>query len=749
MPDSGDKNGPKMKKYLLRRLGVAHEPGDTKPSLSTCIEAVLEQSDALLDDVFAGLQAMLGVAGGNTLHARQHPVRRATVEKLLAQGHEAKAVFRVELRSAIYGGGSFRKPQISQVRFDDFQFLEEDQIDANIEWAVTEQEVNRSVEGVLPALNALVSSLMGWASVQAHLNPLKPEAFVHALRESLGQVIPDDEARAAVMAPAAGLMGTALSQMYRELVEWLKSHGVEPVATAAASSNPFGGPVKAPDTPVTRSLLTLDKLRRLLSGELDSPVSPSGSVDFSHTVPASFVALEDMKLVEPMLKRLALRASQPVIDAEDGTSPRAVAARGKGDVLQGRALGKELGQEVVRLMLENLMQDRRLLPGVRQSILRMEPVLQRLSVLDPRFFADRKHPARIFLDRMTHRSLAFQSENDAGFARFHKTLVNAISVLAGGEGDAKAFERMVRKLEEGWSQDELQQRQLAAEAARGLMHAEQRQMLAQRLAQEFVQRMTFKNAPEFVLAFLRGPWAQVVAESQLRCTDGREDADGYLALVDDLIWSVQPRLVRKSRARLVALVPQMLVQIRQGLARIDFPEERIPLFFDALIAVHEQAFDNAKFVAQRDAPASPAAPPAELSAEELWLAEEEAQDSGFVFDTAVPITPPDAPEVADPELQSAWSAESLHTGAWVDMALGGVWVRAQLTWSSPHRTLFMFTSGGGLAHSMSRRTMDRLRGLGLIHLVSDGHVVDNALDAVARQALRNDVKNASEDGSVD
>jgi hypothetical protein len=71
-----------------------------------------------------------------------------------------------------------------------------------------------------------------------------------------------------------------------------------------------------------------------------------------------------------------------------------------------------------------------------------------------------------------------------------------------------------------------------------------------------------------------------------------------------------------------------------------------------------------------------------------------------------------------------------------------VWVRAQLSWASPHRTLFMFVSDGGMAHSMSRRTMDRLRGLGLIRLVSDGHVMDSALDAVAREALRNDVKNA-------
>jgi len=40
---------------------------------------------------------------------------------------------------------------------------------------------------------------------------------------------------------------------------------------------------------------------------------------------------------------------------------------------------------------------------------------------------------------------------------------------------------------------------------------------------------------------------------------------------------------------------------------------------------------------------------------------------------------------------------------------------------------------------MSRRMMDRLRGLGLIRLISDGRVVDHALDAVAQAALRNDL----------
>jgi hypothetical protein len=743
-----------MKKYLLRRLGVAQDPGQTKPSLQTCIEAVLDQSDALMDDVLSGLQAAVSPVNNKNLHARQHPARRVTVEQLVLRQAELKAIFSKSLRAAVYGGDTHRRISPARVKFDDFQFLEDEQIDANIELALTEQEVLSAVEEVLPALNGYVSSLLGWSSVQPHLNPIKPESFVFSLREALGQLVPEDEARGAVMAPAAGLLGAALHQLYREVTDWLRSQGVEPVASATSATGPFGGQVKVTENSVTRTLLTLDKLRRLLSGELDPSGAARGIKDFTHTVPASYLALEDMKLVEPMMKRLAERATLSGQLLPPGKAQSKGVAK---DAVPGKVLGQQLGEEVVRLMLENLMQDRRLLAPVRQGLKGMEPVLIRLSQSDPRFFSEKKHPARLFLDKLTNRSLAFTSEEEPGFGRFQKTFDNALSVLTGGEGDANAFARLLRKLEDGWAQDEKVQRARAEEAARGLLHAEQRNLLAERFSKDFTERLSRKTVPELVVKFLQGPWAQVVAESQLRCADGTQDADGYLALVDDLIWSVRLRLARRNRSRLVELVPQMLVKIRQGLQLIEYPEDRIPVFFDGLIAVHEQVFESAKAAAAEAAPAdaAPAVAPdvqededsAAPEAEGFWMAESEATDSGFLRDGfEPPPSLPEAAEVVDPGLQSTWAAETLQTGSWVDLALGGQWVRAQLTWASPHRTLFMFISSGGLAHSMSRRTMDRLRGLGLIHLVSDGHVMDNALDAVAQAALRNDLGNAASTG---
>lgn len=728
-----------MKKYLLRRLGVAHEPGATKPTLQACIEVVLEQSDALVEEVLDGLELATADTRNKGLHTLNNPQRRQVVATLLLNKAELQAAFGKALRSAVYGGGGQRKTSPARVRFDDFQFLEEEQIDANIELAMSEQEVLLSVEGVLPTLNGLVSSLMGWTSVQGHLNPIKPDNFVYALREAFSQVVPADDTRAGVMGSAASLLGSALEQLYRELVDWLKSQGVEPVAVRGVSAGSLGSSPKSGENSVTRTLLTLDKLRRLLSGELDPRGAAAGVKDFTHTVPASMEALEDMKLVEPMMKRLADRArqAQPVAS---GTS-KAGNASDANDNARSKALGRQLGEEVVRLMLDNLEQDQRMLVGIRERLKALEPALLRLSRTDPRFFSNKKHPARHFLDKITSRSLAFTSDDEPGLARFQKMLDNAVSVLNGGEGDSASFARLLRKLEDGWTLDETQQRLRAEEAALSLLHTEQRNMLAQRLAHDFLERVGSKRVPELVVAFLRGPWSLVVAEVQLRGADGSHDADSYVALVDDLIWSVQRKLTRRNRSRLVEMVPQMLVKLRQGLQLIAYPEDRILPFFDGLITLHEQAFeanraegagDSQEGVLEDEDAAASVMP----DDEGFWMAEGEAADSGFLADDSAQMSvhPADAQVPLDPD---AWDADNLGNGSWVDLALDGVWLRAQLTWASPHRTLFMFTSAGGRAHSMSRRTMDRLRNAGLVRLVSDGHVMDNALDAVAQAALRN------------
>lgn len=726
-----------MHKYTLRRIGLSDTSGYHQPNLQDCLEAVLEQSDPLMDGVLVGLKVGLVTVPGKAAIV-VHPGARDVIEHLNSDPKPVKQAFAMHLRKAVFSGAGVAPGSQQAMHFDDFQFLDANQLDANIEAAHCQQIVTMAVEEVLPKVNAMVSHLMGWSSIQGHLNPLRPESFTTALRSALEDLVPDRSVRTPLVHAASGLLGVSLNQLYREISDWLRSMGVEPVHMTSTKVTGVWNPTKAPESTVARTMLTLDKLRRLLSGELNTRPLPMDRIDFSSTIPASLEALQDMRLVEPMMKRLSERASSAQVNTTQKPAATVVDMLAESDAPADRKkLGEQLGREVVVLILENLMKDRRLLPQVRASLQALEPVLVTLSQHDGRFFSERHHPARAFLDRMTHRSLAFATESSPGYEVFQKNFDNAVRALTSGSGEAASFARILEKLESAWSSEEAGHQKRAAEAARGLMRAEQRNLLAQRVRKQFSERLRDIQVPPLVGAFLLGPWAQVVAEAQLNFADGSVDPGGYVALLDDLLWSVQLRLVRNNRQRLINMVPGILVTIRKGFELISYPQQRMESFFNALVAFYEQAFDGS-----HDAPTKPlqsagAAEP-DGSTDSFWVVEHEAAESGFMEAGEWDELPQN--ESSNPADRRAWEVDSLATGAWVDLSVDGESVRAQLTWASPQRRLFLFISSAGAAHSMTRQTLEKLKKAGRIRLVSGARVMDKALDAVAQTALDNELR---------
>src|SRR5205085_12057038 len=93
--------------------------------------------------------------------------------------------------------------------------------------------------------------------------------------------VPDGQVREVLIVPASGLLGVSLRRLYRELTEWLRSTGIEPAVPLGGRVNRGSGATGAPvnDT-VAKTLLTLDRLRKLLAGDFDQPKK----ADFLHTV---------------------------------------------------------------------------------------------------------------------------------------------------------------------------------------------------------------------------------------------------------------------------------------------------------------------------------------------------------------------------------------------------------------------------------------------------------------------------------
>jgi hypothetical protein len=125
------------------------------------------------------------------------------------------------------------------------------------------------------------------------------------------------------------------------------------------------------------------------------------------------------------------------------------------------------------------------------------------------------------------------------------------------------------------------------------------------------------------------------------------------------------------------------------------------------------------------------------------MAPEEAAASNFVdlVETVAPIVSdePIAPDLLIVSEPATMADGDLPLGSWVEIWTNEQWMRTQLTWASPHGTLYLFTGVFGTTQSMTRRSRDKLLASGKLRLISGQAVVDGALDAVAQAALRNSV----------
>jgi hypothetical protein len=131
-----------------------------------------------------------------------------------------------------------------------------------------------------------------------------------------------------------------------------------------------------------------------------------------------------------------------------------------------------------------------------------------------------------------------------------------------------------------------------------------------------------------------------------------------------------------------------------------------------------------------------------------WVAPGEAQQSNLMElseEAPPPVTGSTAALAQAKDLlqdlarAAETTIENLPLGSWVELCTDGHWSRTQLTWASPHGTLFLFTSVYGTTQSMSRRVRDKLIQAGNLRVLSGQPVVDGALDAVAQVAMRNSI----------
>lgn len=236
--------------------------------------------------------------------------------------------------------------------------------------------------------------------------------------------------------------------------------------------------------------------------------------------------------------------------------------------------------DIVSMLFDFILDDPHIAVSVKSLIARLQIPLLKVAIIDKEFFAKKSHPARQLLNELAYAGaeeelLAEEEETPPVLQMIESVVTRVVEEFA---DDPDLFAELLAEFTQFIEQER--------EANR---LAEALQLRArERVAEAIRSRIASTSVPPFIRALLIDAWKDVLTHIYLR-DDGDEQGTAWqtaLKVADDLIWSVQPKLVVSERQNLVRVIPRVLNGLRDGLTLIAYDRAVTEKIFERLEALH-------------------------------------------------------------------------------------------------------------------------------------------------------------------
>jgi hypothetical protein len=385
--------------------------------------------------------------------------------------------------------------------------------------------------------------------------------------------------------------------------------------------------------------------------------------------------------------------------------------------------------DLLSAVFDTVFRDQSISPETRELIRFLQIPVLKAALVDKNFFFQEAHPARRLLELLSRMGWEQRKGPDDPLYEAMQRSVDRVG--RDYEQELSVFTEAVNELEASIQAEE---KAAAAAIAAPIAAALKQEKLAEsnKLAKNAVAlRIGTGEVIAVVEAFLEQRWVSVLTIAYSVEDDKPGAVNNATKTMDDLIWSVRPKLKPEDRKQLIAKLPGLLSTLNKWLDVIKWQDADRLQFFAELAECH----------------ASIVRAPLELSPERqleisMQVAQQAAerrlqlQAKAEAEEQARAEQPPPAPEEEDAIIE----VDGLTRGMWLEFANDeGGSRKVKLAWISPLRTLYIFsTAARQEAFSMSGTDLaTRFREGSARALRAEG-VVTVALSAALSRSADND-----------
>lgn len=386
--------------------------------------------------------------------------------------------------------------------------------------------------------------------------------------------------------------------------------------------------------------------------------------------------------------------------------------------------------DLLSAVFDTVFRDQNISQEIRDLIRFLQIPVLKAALVDKNFFFQDAHPARRLIDLLSR--MGWEQRKGPDDPLFQAMQRSVDRVGRDYDHELSVFTEAVNELEASIQAEE---RAAATAIAAPIAAALRQEKMAEstKLARNSVAlRIGTGEVIAVVEAFLEQRWVSVLTVAYSIEDDKPGAVNNATKTMDELIWSVRPKLNADDRKQLIAKLPGLLSQLNKWLDVIKWQDADRLQFFAELAECHASIV-RAPIEMSPERQLEISVQVAQQAAERRLQLQAKADAEEKAAAEARALQPEPAPEDEDAIIE----VDGLARGMWLEFAQeDGGSRKVKLAWISPLRTLYIFStaarqeafsiSGEQLAQRFRERTAQVVR--------SDGVVAVALSQALARAA---------------
>jgi len=580
-------------------LGIANQY--TKRVFSSQFESLSEKQSQSATDK--------GLQNDQDENSLQVGLQKVLLEKndIIKTFHEA---FSGQLRGIFQSAVPAAEP-VAEDESDSLSLVNETQLEEALAIDNLEARLDDRFSDQLFGLEQRFKHLFPHAHMTRHNNPLCPRLFCSAFHEAISHLQIDVKASLYVYKIFDRAMLAQMGQLYQEANTYLIDRGVLPRLIIRLTNSGGGQHRKrsAPEEQPAMSEITQPVVSgampiqaqmfqaitqlfnaQCLSGAGDGSTSGLSAEDGS---PAAMPAT-------PLLLD-TLSDLQQDLSAEDEDGTDLIGEKLKTQVKTRFGSQQRVGKagsinqiddetiDVISMIFDYILEDKSLPDFIKVLIGRLQIPILKVAIIDREFFSRKSHPARQLLNDLAYAGVGWCDESEAAKDRLYEKMESIVlCILHEFEDSVAIFQKLLDEFRRFIEEEKKNFSAAQEKISREVREAEHRERIKIQVAETLADKLKDAQLPDDVRDFLMTGWRRVMTETALHPVDHEAEKQRSLQVVDDLIWSLQPKTTPEERKKMVFLLPLMLDVLREGMSAAAFNDEEIEAV-TAMLEVHHLA----------------------------------------------------------------------------------------------------------------------------------------------------------------